>query len=370
MDARRIAVIAALAIVAGACTPGAERAAPEEALITELPRVCGSFEPGGEAAVTFSADGHLYAAAPDGGEVRCLAEGVTGPLVWGAAADRLLAGDAVLLASGSGDPVPAGAASANWSRPTGRALVWVEEGRLWKRPAGGGSAEDISFLARHDEVTYHPAGTHIAIVGEDAGGRYGIFLATNLGTDARLLAEGETARGIGELTFDRWGSSLFFVADHGDVHHVHELAVVHEADADRETLEILHESSEELASLVVAPFDTRHITFRDGPCAGASTTRRIFRGRTFDVGDAFAGRSTVPVGWVPAPKVGQDAEDAALLMLLVRERGCEGPGDLYLWSTAEDSATLLVRGVDAATAAHASTDVPPPPEPVDRRVVA
>ena len=105
------------------------------------------------------------------------------PLLWGPTGDRLLAGDVLLTSSGS---VPTLSMDMpTWSRPTGTSLVWVDEGRLYKAGTDQSEARDISFLASHDAVTYHPAGFEIATTGEAEDGTRGIWIANNDGSDPR-----------------------------------------------------------------------------------------------------------------------------------------------------------------------------------------
>lgn len=99
-----------------------------------------------------------------------------------------------------------------------------------KRSSYGGDSTDISFLDRHDAVTYHPAGEHISTSGVAADGSYGLYLATNLGTKPQLLARGEAARFITNLRFTEDGRHLYYTARHGPRDwHLHRLSVGEEA---------------------------------------------------------------------------------------------------------------------------------------------
>jgi hypothetical protein len=92
-----------------------------------------------------------------------------------------------------------------------------------KVDAFGEEPYDISFLADHDEVVYHPAGTHVATTGTDGDGTYGVWLATNLGEEPQLLAIGEDARRIFSLGFRHDGTTLYYAAEHDDRYDVHAL---------------------------------------------------------------------------------------------------------------------------------------------------
>ena len=52
----------------------------------------------------------------------------------------------------------------------------------------------------------------------------------------------------------------------------------------------------------------------------------------------FATLSTEPVGWI----------DSDHLVLSVRNTGCTGPSDLWVWNIATSAATPLITGVDQA----------------------
>src|SRR5688500_335146 len=99
-----------------------------------------------------------------------------------------------------------------------------------KRSSFGGRATDISFLQRHDAVTYHPAGEHIATSGLAADGSYGLHLATNVGGEPMLLARGEAARFITNLYFSENGLWLYYTAKHGpEDWHLHRLLIGQDA---------------------------------------------------------------------------------------------------------------------------------------------
>ncbi len=85
-----------------------------------------------------------------------------------------------------------------------------------------------SFLARHDAAVYHPAGTHVVSSGlARRGGSNGLWVATNRGSNPRLLARGETATSISNLVFTA-NHQLLFVADYGDHKDLHQLDLTNE----------------------------------------------------------------------------------------------------------------------------------------------
>ena len=163
--------------------------------------------------VTFVKEDRLYAAAPGEVQARCIGrtnEG-THPM-WGGDADRLFVatstGARVLFDEGHRDLSPSDVSPIAFglSRPVGESVLFTsgDKRRLYKIPAAGGDTQDISFLRRHEEVIYHPAGRHILAVGVDRSGTYGIFVANNEGTEANLLVLSEDAKRVFSLT----GSSI------------------------------------------------------------------------------------------------------------------------------------------------------------------
>ena len=207
------------------------------ALITSLPDgpCTGLGEPPafGDADVTFQVGQRLYAASADGQAVRCLLEipedeaSVLFPpeLRWGEAADRLILGEHAYLASGefiTGFPA---FSTLRWTKPTGTSVLAIEGERLLKGSIQTGAAKDVTFLARHDLAVYHPAGVEILSVGENAAGDYGIFLASNTGTNVRQVVDG-TGATVTELGFLYDGFTLYFIAVHDDgTSHLHEFAL-------------------------------------------------------------------------------------------------------------------------------------------------
>jgi hypothetical protein len=145
-------------------------------------------------------------------------------LHWNGPADKVIVPDGRVVAStGAADVARGQATSITWSYPTGTTVLEVDAGgRLLLIPAGGGDPLDISFLARHDAAVYHPAGTHVVSSDLARDGTYGVWVATNRGSNPQLLARGETANSISNLVFTA-NHQLLFVADHGDRKDLHQL---------------------------------------------------------------------------------------------------------------------------------------------------
>jgi hypothetical protein len=309
-----------------------------------LPRLRGS-------QVSFVLGSDLYVARRSASVARCVLE-VPQPLDvdWGPQGDRVSFGD---LRRYEGDGVVAlddVAESIAWSRPTGRAIVYVSEGRLMKVDAFGEEPVDISFLADHDEVVYHPAGTHVAVTGTAEDGTYGLWLATNVGKDAQLLAIGEDALRIFSLSFAHDGTTMYYAAEHEDRYDVHSLrlALQDEEGAIRDAeLGTLDSASTEMGDVVVSEFVSENVAYTVGSCEEGKTTR-VWDGSVTELGGELEGLSTEPVGWLPNGE----------LLVLARRSGCEGEGTLYAWSSGE--ATRLVPGVSVAGVRAA---LPPPPDP-------
>jgi hypothetical protein len=237
-----------------------------------------------------------------------------------------------------GGPVDSFAVSA----PKGTAIVFIppDHSHLMKVNTIGTGLEEISFLSRVDDVVYHPAGTHLAVVGEGPGKSYGIWQATNLGQKPRQLARAETARRVYSLSYAENGF-LAFAADHGNHFDVHWLAPSGQ-------LETAHSGPEPVDGVVASPFSDS-VAYRMGVCSSSTTTHAWVNRQDRALGGPFAGKSTEPVGWLPDGR----------LVLLARPQGCEGPADVYVWS--ENGSMLVAHRANRA--AVRAVLPPPPPSP-------
>ncbi|MGH8976387.1 MAG: hypothetical protein ACRD0C_24630 [Acidimicrobiia bacterium] len=332
-------VLACLGLVLAACSGGEERAidpsrptstGPTTTTLADIGPVsgCEGLGPapiGGE--VTYVSGQRLFAVVP-GGAPRCLL-GVPpfgAAPAWGGKADRVL-----LAPEGAqvGDKTfPLGLVreeSAGWSQPTGTSVLILRDGKLTKRRIDTGAFSDVSFLSRHDEAVYHPAGLHIVSVGVDAGDRYGMFLASNEGKDLEPVAVAETAN---HLVSPSWGhgGTLFFGAEHagnppGDRNHIHyrfndpgELFKIPLGDGP-------------VGKVLASPFDDL-VASETGSCPGRDTqTVDLGQATSFtdDVPDVpvvtvdVGAAETEPVGWLP---------DGRLVVL--GRPDCQGPGTLWI----------------------------------------
>jgi hypothetical protein len=359
MKSRLFTVVFCWLLLAVGCTSQEQRpdtngpspTQPARAGVFELTDGCEGLRKLRGTQVSFVLEGDLYVAQRSGNVARCVLE-IPQPLDvnWGPEGDRVNFGD---LRRYEGEGVVSlddSAESISWSRPTGRAIVYVSEGRLMKVDAFGGQPVDISFLADHDEVVYHPAGTHIAVTGTADDGTYGLWLATNVGKDVQLLAIGEDARRIFSLSFAHDGTTIYYAAEHDDHYDVHSLrlALQDEEGAIRDAeLGTVDSASTEMGDVAVSEFAPQSVAYTVGSCEEGKTTR-VWDGSVTELGGELAGLSTEPVGWLPGGE----------LLVLARQSGCEGDGTLYVWESGQ--ATTLVPGVSAA---GVRAVLPPPPDP-------
>ncbi len=379
---RFVALAMCVALVGAACSDDSdeprsegspeveETEAGNGALITELPEDC----PGGlgeapvAGAITFTVEDRLYSVSPNGGEVTCLVpeSDSAHDVAWGGEADRVLLGGGLVYRNDFETALESDASEATWSRPTGKALVYIgPDGTLNKQDLETVEARDISFLARHDDVAYHPAGTHIAVSGTDADGIYGLWLADNEGGDPQMLARGEGAQRIDQLVFSHDGQSLYFNADHGDAFHLHELVLRSQESAEgrvtnEAALNTLAKGVDGFNFITVSEFASElpvgygefapraPVAYSDGCALG-------IQGESAQpVPPELEDLSTRPVGWLP---------DGTLLAIGY-DGDCLSPtGDLYSIPAA-GAAVLVVENVMSASGRAPLPPPPKPPEPV------
>ena len=307
--------------------------------------------------IAFGWNGFLLGGDPVDGTLRCIT-----PLenqeriVWGPLANQMLLGTArVTSATTYAGTVGPGA---HFTRPTGRNLVWLEDGRLWKAALDGSNIRDISFLARHDTVAYHPAGVEIAVSGVDEAGVHGIWIARNDGTGAQRAVTSSAAM-ITMLTFGKSsGFLLSFVAEHDDgTTHLHELTLVDTegvAPSNEFDASIALETDRRLASIFSNPW-TDLVAVTEGSCDEPEGPRvRLAWGN--EVSPSLRSIQSEVVGWVSEFE----------LVIAVYPAGCDQPREL--WVSAGGGAVdtpsgpvLLVR--DAGVAA-VRTLLPEPPKPL------
>lgn len=287
---------------------------------------------------------------------------------WGARGDRLLttSPEAVAYASSLPRVLPGDNRYETWSRPMGTSVIYVTHDfrRLLKEEIATGEVTDVSFLAQHLDVAYHPAGTHIAVAGETESGRTGIFLASNEGTQVQQIVRGHKARQVGELGFSHDGRHLYFQAVHDDRIDLHavELLTGEEVGSMRESLvsnSLTTIFSGDMAPFyAVSPFAGRpRILY--GPCLPGEA--RIRRGGVDIAGLDAALGAIDPVGWL--------SDDTVVFIAYPGRCDDFGEGDLYSFSLKDGQATLLIENVDGA-AVRARLPKPPDPPARAQQVVA
>jgi hypothetical protein len=295
--------------------------------------------PSPAAEVTFEAGNRLYTVNPDSGATSCLAEVAAenaGPFQWSPAGDRVLLNSATVF--NGVQALPTGYLTTNsritWSYPSGKALIApavADNHLLWRTAGEPASRRDISFLARTDIAAYHPAGKNIFAAGQAEDGTAGLFLAGNRGENPRPIATlDDPNTAITEIAPDPSGSRVYFMHDHRNgTFHVHAL------DLPALALTDLTQVTEPLAKLTVGTTPSASVAWRIGDCAGLTRTQIAGPGGVTDQPAVFISMATEPVGWV----------DSQRLVVMTRTTGCTGPGDLWIWNTANASASLLMTGV-------------------------
>ena len=303
--------------------------------------------------ITVVVGGRLYGVSPDDGDVRCLIDNVeTTDFSWGPQGDRLRIGTNALTPDG--DVALPTSGSYEWTAPTGKSVMLVEADSLSKVAVDGSGTDDITFLATTDAAVYHPSGTRVLAIGTDFNGQYGLFMASNTGTDPTLLAFDEGA----VMTEPGWtgAGEPIFVAAHADgPWHVHKVVVT--ADGALEG-PILEEGGFALDLLMASAHDPLLVAFRR---AAVSTPGCIADGRATVIGvdlpEPLASMTSVPSGWLPGER----------LLVLSYPGGCDSAADLWLFSAgfcpgSVYGASLVATSIDGAAA---RTIAPPPPPVLD-----
>jgi hypothetical protein len=384
----RFAALGVALVMLAACTNGSQprdrdgfataspptttpSATPSPAKTLDTTAACEGFgRPKSTGEITFVSNNRLLAANADGATSRCLADlqaidapGVnTIPMRWNAPADRVILSNRALSADLAATKRLAARKGGfvQWSRPKGTSVIYVTRGgRIEKRSSFGGPATDISFLKRHDDVIYHPAGTHIATSGLAEDGSYGLYLATNIGTEPELLVTGEKARYLTNLQFSHDGRFLYYAAQHGSRNwHLHRLVM-----GDSPTLETLDKGDANF-EYVTSAFDLGTVAwFEPGDCAaGRPGTLRLsgFGTNKIEIPAEFKHDDLLPLGWLPDRR----------LVVARRPISCStaAPRAIYVLSGQEP---VLIQQEDYGSASiRAKLPPPPPPPGGEQEVVA
>jgi len=244
--------------------------------------------------------------------------------------------------------------------PADTSLVAVTpDGRLLKRPAAGGPAEDIAVIDRYDAAIYHPSGKAMVVVGqgegENGGGGYGIYLADTNGAVQLTLAAAETSRHIESLAWTDDGH-LVFAARHADRWDLHSLDL---ATGTIATLASTPAADQPVTNVVTSSFAGGGIAWQEGACGPGQVpaTKMRIAGQLVALPPALG--TAVPVGWLPD----------APLVLLQRPAPCGGvkgeatkarsAGDVY--TVRGSTVTKIASGAVDATVRVAHPTPPPLP---------
>jgi hypothetical protein len=337
---RWIAVLGAMTLLGTGCTTHLAGAA--NACRLDSPPVSGE--------ITYVEHDRLMAVNADGTDRRCLSEGVGTAPRWDRSGQRALVGPTrTLRADGSSSTGYRDTDQVVWS-PAGTSLLAVTgDGRLLKRPATGGPAQDMTFLNRYDTAVYHPSGRAIVAVGDgDSEAGYGIYLADTTGALQATLADGETTHHIDALAWTSDGQ-LVFTAEHPNRWDLHRLDLT---TGQLTTLASTLSPDEPITDVVTSPFPGGGIAWREGRCAADGpppVTKMVLAGQPIRLPATLA--SAVPIGWLP---------DDGLVFL--HESSCTtrptptSAGDVYVFRSG--ISTTVASGATGATVRAA---LPPPP---------
>ena len=271
---------------------------PADAGVADHSTCHGLGAPPSEGAITFVDSGRLLSVgASPSSSVTCLIDGLgAGPaLRWNGPADKVIVPDGRVVAStGTADVARGQARSMTWSYPTGTTVLEVDAGgHLLLIPAGGGDPLDISFLARHDAAIYHPAGTHVVSSGLARDGTYGLWLATNRGSNVGRLVR-EPAISISNLVFTA-NHQLLFVADHGDHKDLHQMDLTTGKLVTAATIP----STSCFTAVVASRLAGGGVAWATGPCSGGTVTATAVRNGAFLPLAGTEMASANPVGFLP-----------------------------------------------------------------------
>mgnify|MGYP000851218758 CR=1 FL=1 len=222
-----------------------------------------------------------------------------------------------------------------WSAPTGKSLIApsVNDGGLVKRSSTDPAQRlDVSFLADTTAAGYHPAGRAIVAAGVDDNGTGGVFLASNVGKDPKVLAlydQQESA--VDEVAFDESGSHLFFLHHHADgTEHVHQLGL-----PDLGLTTLYEAPGRKVGRLAVSSVDEQTAAWQIGAGSDGASVSTAIAGVIGSVDIGVPGATLEPIGWLPGHR----------LVVVQRPAGNpDGVGSVWIWNADNASATKLVDG--------------------------
>jgi hypothetical protein len=352
-------VAASLAsVVACSSGGGSERVALP---ITDLPTMCegfGNVPSEGQAQLTFVKGTLAYGVAPDGRGLHCItAVAGTNPIAWSPQADFVVdlgfAASEVISASGR-VAISGPGKSARFqglSRPSGAyALSAARDGSsLAKVPTDGGKLVDISFLRRHDEAAYHPAGTQLAVLGETHDEIYGMWLVDDDGKGSHLIVPSRDEDEFYGMSFSSFGAKLYYVDDQHTFFELRELDLATLEEGIALPKSKLLVDDEEPIIAAASPFTENLLTYRVGSCDAGFTTFVREGSTTTEVGGDLG--DTQPIGWLPDDRLALASTDDL----------CDPQRELDLHVVEDERARLIVEDVSQAAV---RTVLPEGDEPV------
>jgi len=304
--------------------------------------------------VAFAVGRSVWALDPRDGTVTCVFETEDpGPFAWGPLGDRLLVGGGEVLQLGAGELAVADgfAATFAWSKPTGKSLVYVQEGatRPTKLPLANDDPFELVDLpaGAYQALAYHPSGLAMALSLFD-GAEPQIFLATNEGAREKRIVHGISATSFPSLAFTSEGGELFYLAEHkGGYVQIHriDLEAGELVDGWRSAAPLNRAGGLFLAGGLTDPLA---FTAATGGCSSSVA----MLGFTDQARPALAdvGGPTHALGFIDERR------------LLVGAGGCGAPLDLYAVSARDAQLLVTGAGAGASRAVGPSQAAAPLPE--------
>ncbi len=242
-----------------------------------------------------------------------------------------------------------------WSGPNGKSLLaTTAKGELVKRNSTTGARTDISFLPKHQSSVYHPAGKAIISIGEFRDSDYepdaraaaegspqiGVFLATNTGSEPRLLISDDSDAALSEVAFSGSGRNLYFIAQHVDKFHLHR----YETNVGGLFEEVT--STTVISNLVASEVD-ESVAVQVGACdANTPPDLKVWTGPESsqiefqslrDVVPQVPDGALFPVGWLPGKR-----------LVVIARTGCTGPGNLSVVDITAGTVQIIANNVSMA----------------------
>jgi hypothetical protein len=238
---------------------------------------------------------------------------------------------------------------AAWSRPTGKAIVFVPPGArsLEMASLDAPTIREVTPLpsASYLSARYHPSGLALAFAVE-RGGKQSIWISSNSGRDPTRLVFSEEGTTFGAMDFRSDGRVLFYAAEHADDHP--ELHMINLTDTRRAPVVWKGRVGEHILNLYASTAPGLVGLTTGSSCAHSTALWTPTRGGETTVALPKERRPTSVVGWL-GPTT-----------LLVGIGSCAGPLDLTAVDVRTGTAIPLVFEVDAA-ASRLPVPAPAPP---------